>query len=139
MKKNENISILLVEDHARVGLAISRFLEEKGAFKVAEIVRTAEEALERLPNLDIDLVLIDVSLPFMSGIDLVTKLQKEYPSLPCLMLSGHMASSYVTRSLRAGAKGYVLKGNSAAILEGVRQVMDGKIYLSEELNFQKET
>lgn len=129
------ISILLVEDHLRVGLAITRFLEERGHFQVSAIAQTGEEALEKLSHLSVDLVLIDVNLPKMSGIDLVIVLQKKYPDLPCLMLSGHTASSYVARSLRVGAKGYVLKGNSAAILEGIERVLNGEVYLSEELNY----
>ncbi len=135
MKRNSPISVLLVEDHVRVSQAIARFLQEKGQIEISAIARSGEEALEKLPHLSVDLALIDVSLPNMSGIDLMMILHKEYPDLPCLMLSGHLANSYVTRSLTAGARGYILKGNSTAILEGIQRVLDGEIYLSEELHY----
>jgi DNA-binding NarL/FixJ family response regulator len=86
-----------------------------------------------LEVITVDLALVDLSLPRMSGIDLVQRLQQENSRLPCLMLSGHLDSLYVRRSLHAGARGYVLKGDSEAILEGIRKVMKGEIYLSPEL------
>jgi len=76
---------------------------------------------------------VDVSLPDMSGIDFVAALQKDYPHLPCLMLSGHTSAQYVERSLAAGARGYVIKDNFNGILEGIERVLQGEIYISEEL------
>ena len=126
-------SVLVVEDHPLVGEAVARLLREKAHLVVAAVAMSGEEALLKLAKLRVDLVLVDVSLPTMSGIDLVEALQVSHPHLPCLMLSGHVASIYVLRSMRAGARGYILKGNSAAILEGVQRVLDGQIFLSKEL------
>lgn len=92
-------------------------------------------ALEHLLNQKFDLALADVFLPIMSGIGLVSIIHKEYPPLPCLMLSGHMLGHYVEKSLVAGAHGYVLKDDNAGILEDIHHIMKGKIYVSKELRY----
>ncbi len=79
------------------------------------------------------MLLVDVSLPQMNGIELVAVLHTMYPELPCLMLSGHHAAHYVTRALEAGAWGYVLKDNPNEIIEGIERVLEGKIYVCKRL------
>ena len=101
--------------------------------EVVKIARTAERALQELPEQEFDLVLVDVALPEMNGISLVALLHEEYPDLPCLMLSGHALAHYVNRALRAGARGYVLKDNSLEIVNSIRRVLRGEIYVSPEL------
>ena len=126
-------TILMVEDHAPLAQILTRFLREKGNMEVVAVARTGKEALAQLPELAVDIVLVDVSLPAMSGIDLVGILSEEYPDLPCMMLSGHRRHTYVKRALDAGARGYVTKDNVSAILEGVRSVLKGEIYLSDDV------
>lgn len=126
-------AILMVEDHAPLARILTRFLYEKGNMEVTAVAHTGQEALKQLPELEVDIVLIDVSLPVMSGIDLVAILHEQYPDLPCMMLSGHRRYSYVERSLEAGAKGYVTKDNVTAILEGIRAILSGKVYLSPDV------
>ena len=98
-------SILLVEDHEIFAQALLRVLEQKGQLKVEAVVQSAEEALEQIDNLDVDLVLVDVSLPRKSGISLVLILHEKYPELPCVMLSGHLYSHYARSSMSAWASG----------------------------------
>jgi DNA-binding NarL/FixJ family response regulator len=69
----------------------------------------------------------------MSGITLVGLIHDRYPDLPCMMLSGHMLDYYVKLALKAGARGYALKDNSAGIIEGIRHVLRGETYVSKEL------
>ena len=126
-------SILLVEDHPIFAKVLLRFLVERGHMDVVGIARSAEEALAQIPDLNVDLVLVDVSLPERSGIGLVLILHETYPNLNCVMLSGHMSSQYARRSLDAGARGYLIKDHPDAILEGIQHVLDGEIYISEEL------
>ena len=126
-------SILVIEDHMVFGKALAHFLAEKSQFQVVDLLRTGEEALEKLPHLQVDLILIDVSLPRMSGIDLVSEIHKKFPAIQCLMLSGHMTPSYVSRSLKAGARGYVLKEDVNGVVEGMERVLAGEIYISEAL------
>jgi len=130
-------TIFLVEDHKLMAQALVRILQQKGNFKVAEVAETAEEALERLPHLQVDLALVDVSLPHTSGIDLVSRIREKNPRLPCIMISGHNSSQYVRRSLSAGARGFVLKDNVEEVITGIRRVLEGGIYLSKELEEEK--
>ncbi len=126
-------SIFLVEDHAIFAQSLLRVLREKGHWDVVDIAGSAEEALEKIPQLSIDLVLVDVSLPKRSGISLVFVLHEKYPDLPCVMLSGHLSPHYVRTSLEAGARGYLVKDRAEGILAGIRSVLEGEIYVSEEL------
>jgi DNA-binding NarL/FixJ family response regulator len=127
--------ILLVEDHAVFAQALLRVLVERGNMEVLAIAESAEQALEQLPDPKVDLVLVDVSLPTLSGISLVFMLHEKYPDLPCVMLSGHFSEHYVRRSLDAGARGYLLKDSADDILVGIRHVLDGEIYVSKELRW----
>jgi DNA-binding NarL/FixJ family response regulator len=127
------ISILLVEDHAVFASVLVRLLSRTEDLQVVKIARTAERALQELPEREFDLVLVDVALPEMNGIGLVALLHEEYPDLPCLMLSGHALAHYVDRALQAGARGYVLKDNSLEIVNSIRRVLRGEIYVSPEL------
>jgi DNA-binding NarL/FixJ family response regulator len=126
-------SVLLVEDHAMVASTLSRVLRERGNLDVAAVATSAESALARLDDLRVDLVLIDVSLPQMSGIELVGAIHQRDPALPCLMLSGHLSTHYVERAMQAGASGYVLKDSIGEILEGIEHVLRGGSFISEEL------
>jgi DNA-binding NarL/FixJ family response regulator len=126
-------SILLVEDHPVFAKVLLRFLVERGHFNVVSVAGSAEEALDQISDLEVDLILIDVSLPNRSGISLVLMLHEKYPDLPCIMLSGHLSSQYARRSLEAGARGYLIKDQVDGILEGIQHVLDGEIYVSKEL------
>ena len=126
-------SILLVEDHEIFAKALQRVLRERGNFEIVAVVESAEEALKKLPELNVDLVLVDVSLPQRSGISLVIALQAKYPNLPCVMLSGHVSQHYARISLAAGARGYLVKDHTDEILRGIQQVLQGKIYVSEDV------
>lgn len=134
--------ILIVEDHRTVAQMIARFIERYVVAARTTVVGSAEEALEYLADLPQedreahipDLVLVDVSLPGISGIDLVGRLRELYPELLCLMLSGHKEPAYVRRSMDLGARGYVAKGNPPAIVEGVNRVLQGETYISDDVS-----
>jgi DNA-binding NarL/FixJ family response regulator len=126
--------IFLVEDHKMMARALVSALNGKGNFKVADVAETAEDALERLPGMEVDLALVDVVLPHTSGIELVSHLRKRYPGLPCLMISGRSSGQYVRRSLEAGARGYVLKDDISEVIHGIQRVLSGDIYLSKRLD-----
>lgn len=136
------ISILLVEDHAVVGRMLARFLQELGKMEVWAVVETGEAVLEKLAaagNELPDMVLVDVSLPGISGIDLVAELARLYSGLPCLMLSAHRDIKYVRQALANGALGYVTKDDPLAIIDAIQRVLKGKIYLSEDMRRAIET
>jgi DNA-binding NarL/FixJ family response regulator len=124
-------SIFLVEDHEIFATALLRVLRDRGKMNVVGLVHSAEEALAQLPGLEVDLALVDISLPHQSGISLVLTLQQKYPNLPCVMLSGHVSQHYARSSLEAGARGYLVKDHTEEILKGIQRVLQGEIYVSE--------
>jgi DNA-binding NarL/FixJ family response regulator len=126
------ICVYLVEDHPLMREGLSIFLAEEGDLEVCGTAASGEEALEELARASgVDVAMIDVSLPGISGIDLVRELHRLRPELACLMLSGHGEGTYVDSSLAAGARGYVLKGNPQEITEAIRVVASGGMYVSE--------
>jgi DNA-binding NarL/FixJ family response regulator len=125
--------LLLVEDNSIFAEVLLLLLARRVDLEVVTVVNTAEKALQLLPNLALDLLLVDVSLPQMNGIDLVAQLSQLYPHMPCLLISGHKSSLYAKRGLDAGARGYVIKDSAKGIIEGIDQVLLGEIYISKEL------
>lgn len=125
--------ILLVEDHKLMANALVSVLQKKGQFQVVDVVESAEDALERLPKLKVDLALVDVVLPHTGGIELVSMIREKYPTIPCLMISSWNANQYVKRSLVAGARGYVLKDDVHEVIHGIHCVLEGGTYLSKQI------
>jgi DNA-binding NarL/FixJ family response regulator len=125
-------SILVVEDHPVFVQSLVRLLHERGSFDVTT-AETGEQAAEMVKAGAPDLVVIDVSLPGMSGIRLLKQLHDARPGLPCVMLSGHLANQYVVQSMSAGARGYILKDDVPGILEGIQLVLNGGTYISRAL------
>jgi DNA-binding NarL/FixJ family response regulator len=130
-------SILVVEDHKIMAETLVHILRTKGNFKIADVAESAEDAMDWLSARDtdhqVDLALVDVVLPRTSGIELVAMIQDKYPGLPCLMISGRSAEQYVSRSMAAGARGYVLKDDMHDVMKGIQSVLEGGTYLSKRL------
>jgi DNA-binding NarL/FixJ family response regulator len=121
--------IFIVEDHQVMREAYQMLLEMEPDLEVCGTAATGEDALSALKATQPDLMLVDVSLPGMSGIELVQQLQTRYPTLPTLVISGHDETVYAEQALRAGAKGYLdKKGLSHIMLDAIRQVLDGKSF-----------
>lgn len=108
-------------------------LENEPELVVCGMAATAEEALATAAASEPDFMLIDVSLPDMSGIELARTLHDRHPDLPLAMLSGHREQSHVEQALAAGARGYVLKGSGEELAPAIRRMMRGERYLSEAL------
>ncbi len=103
-------------------------LECVGAF------RTGEEALQRLPALNPDVVLMDISLPGMSGIECVSKLKLALPRTPVLMVTVHSDNERLFQALQAGASGYLLKRTTPAeLVAAIQEVLDGGAPMTGEI------
>jgi DNA-binding NarL/FixJ family response regulator len=127
------ISILVVEDHPMYLKALLALLSRDDEFQIAGVAQTAEEGFEKLRECRVDLALVDIGLPRMDGITFVKQVHAQCPELLIVMLSGYISPVYIKKSLEAGARGYLLKDNYAGILEGLRRVIHGEIYVSQEL------
>jgi len=93
----------------------------------------AEDALDEFDGSMPDLMLIDLSLPRMSGIDLIRELHLRQPDLRCAILSGHRSPAYVRQAMGVGAHGYLLKGDPMEIERGLQAILAGKRYVSPDL------
>lgn len=126
-------SILLVEDHAGFAKALLTMLSQNPNLHVVAVAESAEAALQYLRESNVDLVLVDYSLPDTNGVSLLEALLAEHPSLRCAMLSGHLSLQHARRALELGARGYLIKDNPLGILDGIPRILKGEIYISDEL------
>jgi DNA-binding NarL/FixJ family response regulator len=101
--------IYVVEDHEELRSALIQLLDQSGELVVCGESASAEGALEALPESGANIVLVDVSLPKMNGLELIQTLKTMLPSLPCVVLTGHHSKLYIERARKVGAKGYVAK------------------------------
>ena len=127
-------SILLVEDHPGFAKALLNMLAQNPGLQIVAVAESAEAALQYLSESSVDLVLIDYSLPDMSGINLLEKLLEEHTALRCAMLSGHLSLQHARRALEIGARGYMIKDNPLGIMNGIPRILKGEVYISEELH-----
>ncbi len=129
------IDIVLVDDHPLMRKGLARTIEAEADLNVVGQMDSAEEALEALDDLAPDLAVVDISLPGMSGLELIKHLQSRFSDLATLVVSRHDESLYAERCIRAGAKGYVMKQEAGdVIVQAIRKVLDGRIFVSEEIN-----
>ncbi len=131
-RRGQPASILLVEDHPLVAQSLIRLLTDRGGYRL-QTADNAEHALDRLQSRLPDLALFDVGLPGHSGIWLAEQASGRWPALHILMISGHASQPFVEQSLKAGARGYVLKEDVEGILQGVAAVLEGETYISAVL------
>lgn len=128
------LRILLVDDHAIVRQGVKQLLLDKG---IATDVSEAESGAEALAQIDRafwDIVLLDISLPDMNGIEVLKRLRRKAPRIPVLMFSMYREDQYAVRALKAGAAGYLSKtSNATEMIGAVRQVAAGRKYVSVQM------
>ena len=128
------VHILLVDDHPLVRDGLRARLETIPHFSVVGEASNAAEALDAASRETIDLVLMDINLSGMNGIELTGRFNTLYPEIAILMLSMHDKAEYVMQAIQAGARGYVLKDAPAMdIITAIDTVMSGGIYYSAGL------
>ena len=118
--------LFIVEDHPLMRETLTEYLALEPDVEVCGQAASGEEALRLIPESACDLVLVDVSMPGMSGIEFVRQLRQLVPGQHCLMLSGHAEKVYVEAALAAGAQGYVMKGDPDAMVTAIRRVLGGE-------------
>ena len=125
------IRILIADDHAIVRQGLKQILEESREMKVVAEHTNGADALRWIRANDCDVVLLDISMPGMSGIDVLKQLHEEKPKLPILILSIYSEDQYAVRLIKAGAAGYLTKESAPeVVVEAVRRVADGKKHIS---------
>jgi len=126
--------LLLVDDHTIVREGLKRILEAHCAeWQVAE-ASSAFQALEVMRTQAFDVVIVDLSMPGMSGLDLIRRIHSDFPAMAVLVLSMHAEEQYALRSFKAGANGYVTKDSAAEeLVAAVRKVAAGGAYVTTSL------
>jgi len=128
--------ILLVDDHPLMRRGQSDLLNRETDLTVCGEAGTAREAMEAIAKLKPDLVLVDMTLPDKDGLELIKDIQTLHPGLPVLAMSMQDESLYAARVLRAGGRGYVMKGegSDAHLAAAIRTVLSGQIAVSPRMS-----
>jgi len=131
---SEPINVLVVDDHAVVREGIRHVLSESAGFNIVGEAANGAEALSLAESLEPEVVLLDITMPAESGLEVAAKLRKLVPTSRILILSMHDQSEYLLQAVRVGASGYVLKDTDPAELrDAVRTVNAGGGYFSPDV------
>ena len=128
------IRIVVADDHTIVREGLKQLLAAAGDLQVVGEAQDGFEVLKRVRELDFDLLLLDMSMPGKSGIELIKQVKAEKPKLRILVLSMHEEHQYAVRAIRAGASGYLTKESAAAqLVAAIRKVAGGGAFISAEV------
>ena len=126
--------VFLVDDHPLVREWLTNLIQQQPDLIVCGESEDAPEALEKISATGPDVAIVDISLKHGSGIELIKDLKRMHPAIAVIVLSMHDERLYAERALRAGARGYIMKRETAKkVIMAIRQVLAGKIYMSESL------
>lgn len=128
------IELLLVDDHAVVREGYRRLFERRADLRVAAEASNAEEALQCLRTTRVDLIVLDLSLPGMGGIELTRRVLQRYPEARVLVFSMHRDPLYASQAMRAGALGYITKSSTPeTLIQAIYKVARGEKVLSPDI------
>ena len=129
------IGVFIADDHPVVRQGIRQIVAATDDITVVDEATTGHETLQRLADVQCDLVLLDLSLPDIDGLDLLKQLKREHPQRPILILTMHSEDQFALRALKAGASGYLTKESAPAELVGaVRKVVAGGRYIGDAVD-----
>ncbi|GAB2598992.1 response regulator transcription factor [Spirosoma areae] len=124
-----SIRILIADDHSVVRKGIRTLLEDESDMQIVGEAADGDEAIALLSGIQTDVLLLDITMPRMSGIDALKVISQQYPKVRTLMFSMHNNPDYILKAVQNGAAGYLLKDtNQEEILRAVRTVVDGELY-----------
>jgi DNA-binding NarL/FixJ family response regulator len=128
------ITVLLADDHASVRKAFKKILELQADLTVVGEAKNGHEAIALVKKLRPDLVLIDVTMPLLNGLQATGQILKAFPATKVLMLSAHQDEAYIVESVKAGASGYLIKPTSAGqVCTAIREVHKGNTFFSPSI------
>jgi DNA-binding NarL/FixJ family response regulator len=128
------IKVFLADDHALIREGLRSVLEAESDIKVVGTAENGRDTLRQVRQLEPDIVIMDISMPGLNGIEATAQLQEAGPSTRVIILSMHHTSEHIFQALKAGAYGYLLKESSGQeIVNAVRKVYSGHRYLSQRI------
>ncbi len=127
------IKVLLADDHSIVRAGLRRIVEESGDMEVIAEAADGRAALRLVQETSPDVAVIDISMPGLDGLEVVSQLHAHWPDLPILILTMHEEGQYVVRAIQAGAMGYMTKQSAPEqLLKAIRKIYQGNRYLTDE-------
>lgn len=134
MESSKVIKVFIVDDHKMFIEGLKLLLENEENISIVGAAMSGEDALIEIQNNIIDVVLLDINLPGINGIDTCKKLLKINPTLKIIAVSMHKESSLIKLMLKNGAKGYILKNaGKEEVIKAILEINQGKIHLSEQV------
>lgn len=131
---SSKIRVLIADDHAVVRKGLQQIISETSDILAAGEAVSGTEVLEKVASEVFDVVLLDISMPGMNGIDVLKILKRDFPSLPVLILTMYPEEQFATRALQAGAAGYLTKESAPMeLIQALYKVADGGKYISTSL------
>ncbi|GGC49222.1 DNA-binding response regulator [Parapedobacter defluvii] len=130
------VSIFIVDDHPVVVEGLKSVIEKLEGLHICGIAYNAVAAINTLKTVRPDVLLLDINLPDISGVDLCKKIRKEFPDIKIVGISTFSERSYISRMIENGAMGYLVKSASAEeIADAIATVMQGKLYMSLNIEY----
>jgi DNA-binding NarL/FixJ family response regulator len=127
------IRVLLADDHSIVRTGLRRIVEESEDMEVIAEAADGREAIQQVHKTLPDVAIIDISMPGIDGLEVVSQLRSFYPKLPIIILTMHEEEQYVVRAIEAGAMGYITKRSAPEqLVKAIRKVHAGFRYLTED-------
>jgi DNA-binding NarL/FixJ family response regulator len=128
------IRLVLADDHTIVREGLKQLLAAAGDFEIVGEARDGHEVMARVRGLDFEVLVLDMSMPGKSGIELIKQVRAEKPKLRVLILSMHEERQYAVRAIRAGASGYLTKESAPRqLVEAIRRIAGGGAFVSPEV------
>ncbi|MBI4788993.1 MAG: response regulator transcription factor [Chloroflexi bacterium] len=128
------INILIADDHALIREGFKKILKSQPDLTLVGEASNARELFARLAHLNVDIVLLDISMPGESGLEALKELRQKYPRLPVLILSVHPEERFAVRALKSGAAGYITKESAVEeLVQAIRKIVGGGKYVSVAL------
>jgi two-component system response regulator NreC len=132
---NRTVRILLADDHNVLRAGLKVLLERQDGFQVVAEARDGRETIELAQKYTPDIILLDIAMPNLSGIEAARQITARHPEIGIIVLSMHADESYLLRALKAGAKGYLLKDSEETdLIHAIRAVCDGKAFFSPAIS-----
>lgn len=133
------IKILTVDDHQLIIDGLTTFIREEPAFQFAGFANNGQQALDTVKTINIDLILMDVDMPVMNGLDATQRIKQFNPNIRIIILTMHDEKSLVKKFIEIGADGYLLKNSDKQVLiEVIKKVATGEKHFPDELLKEKE-
>ena len=134
MNDQHKARIMIVDDHPIVRHGIAQLLNGQTDMEVIAEAEDAESAMKQLRDQTFELLVVDISMPGLSGLDLIRRIKAKDAHIPILVLSMHDESVYAERALAAGARGFLMKHEATEkLVSAVRKLLGGGVYLSRSL------